>query len=286
MPWKELSKMDEKVRFIADWLSGKETMTSLCVRYGISRETGSLWKRRYLEEGASGLEERSRAPIRHGRLTEEAIADRIAALRRKRPFWGAKKLLKVLSDEYPSIAWPARSTVTDILKRAGLVQPRRKRHRGVAVEQPFGEIAAANDSWCIDFKGWFRTRDGERCDPLTVTDAFSRYLLCCKIMPEQTVPVRQAVDRTRRSRLKRSSHLLLPRASSKGVLIASAKTSIASDRTKPWARKSLQAIIGHRRGPCRRAFPSLGMTPTTKSGRSARMATFAGTEPWSLSRKR
>jgi putative transposase len=195
MPWKELSRMDEKLRFVADCLLGEETMTSLCERYGISRDTGYLWKRRYDEEGAKGLEERSRAPLQHGRLTDAAATERIIGLRRKRPFWGAKKLLRVLRDEDPSIDWPACSTATDILRRAGLVKPRRRVRSRIPMEQPFAEIAAPNDTWCIDFKGWFRTRDGERCDPLTVTDAFSRYLLCCKIMPEQTAPVQLAVDR-------------------------------------------------------------------------------------------
>jgi hypothetical protein len=41
-------------------------------------------------------------------------------------------------------------------------------------------VSAANDVWCTDFKGWFRTADGRRCDPFTLTDAHSRYLLRCQ----------------------------------------------------------------------------------------------------------
>ena len=48
------------------------------------------------------------------------------------------------------------------------------------MDQPFADVAAANDAWCIDFKGWFRTGDGQRCDPLTLSDADSRYLLACR----------------------------------------------------------------------------------------------------------
>jgi putative transposase len=195
MPWKELSKMDEKLQFLADLLRGEATMTELCEQHGISRQTGYQLKKRYLEEGATGLQERSRAPLCHGRRTDEEIARSIIDLRKQRPHWGAKKLLKTLRDADPHIAWPARSTTTDILKRAGLVRERRRRMRPTAVDQPFAHVLAANDTWCIDFKGWFRTGDGERCDPLTVTDAFSRYLLCCNIMAEQIAPVRQAVDR-------------------------------------------------------------------------------------------
>jgi len=169
-------------------------MTALCERYGISRETGHKWKRRYLELGPSGLEERSRAPLHHGRATPEVVTTPIIELRRERPHWGARKLLAVLAKRHPDVAWPAPSTATDILRRAGLINSRRRRRRGLAVERPFQAVQAANDTWCIDFKGWFRTGDGTRCDPLTVSDAHSRYLLASQIMPERIEPVRKAVD--------------------------------------------------------------------------------------------
>lgn len=194
MPWNEMSAMDEKLRFIAEVLHGEESMTSLCAQFGISRETGHKLKRRYLELGLAGLEERSRAPLRHGRATPAAIAAPIVALRRERPHWGARKLLAVLARRAPETSWPAASTVTDILRRAGLIAGRPRRRRLCPVEQPFQAVRGANDTWCIDFKGWFRTLDGVRCDPLTVTDAHSRYLLASQIMPEQIAPVRAAVD--------------------------------------------------------------------------------------------
>ena len=194
MPWKATSAMDEKLRFVAACLSGEAPMTVLCERFGISRQTGHKWKRRYLSAGPAGLEERSRAPLRPGRATPAAVAAAIVALRRERPHWGARKLLAVLARRDPSVAWPAPSTATDILRRAGLIDGRRRRRPALAVEQPFQAVQAANDTWCIDFKGWFRTRDGARCDPLTVSDAYSRYLLASRIMPQQAEPVRRAVD--------------------------------------------------------------------------------------------
>ncbi len=169
-------------------------MTALCARFGISRQTGYMLKRRYLELGYAGLVERSRAPHRHGRATPDEIAARIVAVRLNRPSWGAKKLLVKLAEQEPDVRWPAASTITDILRRAGLVTARRRRRRAIPMEQPFQAVEAANDTWCIDFKGWFRTLDGERCDPLTVTDAYSRYLLASQIMPERIAPVRRAVD--------------------------------------------------------------------------------------------
>jgi transposase InsO family protein len=182
--------MDEKVRFIGDFLSGEEPMTVLCLRYGISRETGYVWRRRYEAEGIGGLVERSHAPHRHGLATPAEQVVRIVEARRRRPYWGPKKLLAILTREAPAVSWPSASTVSTILRREGLSAPRRRRRRSLTVEQPFASVAAANDAWCLDFKGWFRTRDGQRCDPLTVTDAYSRYLLGLKIM----APVTEAVD--------------------------------------------------------------------------------------------
>lgn len=195
MPWKATSVMDEKVQFIADCLQGEEPMTVLCERYGISRETGYVWKRRYAAYGAQGLEDRSRAPHRHGRATAAALVVRIIEARQRKPYWGPKKLLAVLRRENPAAAWPAASTVADILRRAGLSAPRRRQRRALTVDQPFAAVAAANDAWCIDFKGWFRTGDGRRCDPLTVTDAFSRYLLGLEIVAPVTEAVTPVMDR-------------------------------------------------------------------------------------------
>jgi transposase InsO family protein len=187
--------MDEKVHFISECLGGEEPMTVLCERYGISRETGYLWKRRYGLEGAKGLEERSRAPHQHGRATSAELVVRLIEARKRKPYWGPKKLLAMLSKEDPAVAWPAASTVADILRREGLSEPRRRRRRALTVDQPFITVAAANDAWCIDFKGWFRAGDGRRCDPLTVTDAFSRYLLGLEIVAPVGTAVEAVVDR-------------------------------------------------------------------------------------------
>jgi putative transposase len=195
MPWKVTSVMDEKVMFIADCLRDEEPMTVLCERYGISRETGYVWRRRYHADGVAGLVELSRAPHRHGASTPAALVVRIIEARKRRPYWGPKKLLAILALEDASAAWPSASTVAEILRREGLSQPRRRRRRVLTVDRPFAEIAAANDAWCIDFKGWFRTGDGIRCDPLTVTDAYSRYLLGLQIVAPETEAVEPIMDR-------------------------------------------------------------------------------------------
>jgi transposase InsO family protein len=186
--------MDEKMQFVAERLANEEPMTMLCERYGISRQTGYELMRRYLAEGPSGLEERSRAPHIHGRATAAELVVRIVDLRRRKPHWGPKKLLAILAQADPWQPWPAHGTVSDILRREGLSRPRRVRRRPLTVAQPFAAVQAPNDAWCIDFKGWFETADGTRCDPFTATDAFSRYLLGLRIMKPTTTAVWAQMD--------------------------------------------------------------------------------------------
>lgn len=195
MPWKATSVMQARLQFVADCLSAQEPMTVLCERYGISRQTGYKWTQRFAEEGARGLEERSRAPHHHGRATAAELVVELIQARQRKPYWGPKKLLAMLGRQYPDWPWPAPSTVADMLRREGLSEPRRRRRRALTVEQPFAAVNAANDAWCIDFKGWFRTGDGTRCDPLTVSDAHSRYLLGLEIIEPVTSAVEKITDR-------------------------------------------------------------------------------------------
>ena len=189
------SAEQEKLAFVADWKRGGMTMVGLCESYGVSRETGYELLRRYAAEGLEGLRPRSRAPHRAGRAMAEEIAAAIVELRRERPSWGPKKLRAVLVERRPERIWPAPSSIGELLRREGLSDRRRRRSRAVPVARPFAPIKAPNDLWCIDFKGWFRTRDGTRCDPLTITDACSRYLLDCRILPPTLAAVQPAVDR-------------------------------------------------------------------------------------------
>jgi transposase InsO family protein len=182
MPWKETCVMDERMAFIAACIRGELPMSTLCMQFGISRDTGYTLLRRYRAEGPAGLRPRSRAPHRHGRAMEEEIAAAIVALREERPFWGPKKLRAILQGRHPSQSWPAASTIGDLLRRKGLSATRRRRTAAPS-RSPFLPVEAPNDLWSIDFKGWFRTADGQRCDPLTITDADSRYLLACQIAP-------------------------------------------------------------------------------------------------------
>ena len=177
MTWKETHVMDERLMFIAEWQSGKKTISEVCREFGVSRKTGYKLIERYVAEGVDGLKDRSRAPHHHPHAVSEEIEAAIVTMRVENPTWGPKKLKFVLDRDVPGESWPAESTIGVILDRHGLVRRRRRRHRGVPSPSPLSPVAEANDVWGIDFKGWFRTGDGARCDPLTLTDAYSHYLL-------------------------------------------------------------------------------------------------------------
>jgi putative transposase len=188
--------MDQRVAFIADWLRDEWTMSDLAYRYDISRKTAYKWVERYKGDPAHGLADRSRAPKEHGRAMADDVRDAVLALRRAHPRWGPKKLRAVLRERASRRAWPAASTMGDLLRREGLSQPRRRTRYVVPLTSPLAAAAAPNDVWSADFKGWFRTGDGTRCDPLTITDACSRLVLCCRIVSPTDIGVRPWFERT------------------------------------------------------------------------------------------
>jgi len=190
MAFKETCVLEEAFRFVTVYLEGEESMSSLCREFGISRQWGYELVRRYRAEGVAGLEARSRAPHRCSQAMAAEIADAIIALRCAHSNWGPKKLRAILDRRTPETAWPAPSTIGDLLRREGLAGSRRRRRTPLPLSRPFAPVQAPNDLWCIDFKGWFRTQDGQRCDPLTLSDADSRYLLVCRAV----APTREGVD--------------------------------------------------------------------------------------------
>jgi putative transposase len=169
--------MEEKLRFVFEYEQEQRTMTELCERYGIARETGYVWLRRYREVGVAGLVEASRVAQRHPNQTAGEIEGIVLELRQAHMRWGPRKLKRILERDEPGRVWPAASTIGTLLKREGLVVARRKRLRTAPYTEPLAHADGSNRVWCADFKGWFRTGDGERIDPLTISDGYSRYLL-------------------------------------------------------------------------------------------------------------
>lgn len=182
MPWRKTSVMNERVQFIADYLSGLYGKIELCRGYGVSRPTADKWIHRYAERGAQGLEELSRAAHFHPNQTAEQLRALIVEAKLRRQSWGPKKVMDWLRRERAEFDWPADSTAGEILRRAGLVKHRVRRRRVAPYSEPFSECRGANQSWSADFKGDFALGNGRRCYPLTVSDNFSRYLLACRAL--------------------------------------------------------------------------------------------------------
>jgi transposase InsO family protein len=197
MPWKESVAMDERLQFVRDALRDRFTMSELCARYGVSRRIGYKWLARYDAEGRRGLADRSRAPRHCPHRIATTMAELLVAERVAHPYWGARKLLKVLKTRHARVTnWPVASTVADLLARRGLVQRRRRRRPQIHPGVVRPTTTAPNDLWTADFKGQFRTSNGEYCYPLTIADQHTRYLLTCRgLLSTQTVTARPVFER-------------------------------------------------------------------------------------------
>jgi putative transposase len=182
MGWTETRAVDERMRFVMAVEKGEEPFAAVCRRFGVSRKTGYKWLGRYDKAGVEGLIDRSRVPLNHPHAINEAVAERCLAVRRAHPTWGPVKVREWLARRVPQTEWPAVSTIGALFDREGLTVKRRLRHRSPPSSTPFAHCGAANDVWCMDFKGWFLTGDGTHCEPLTLSDAHSRYLLRCQVV--------------------------------------------------------------------------------------------------------
>lgn len=181
MPWKQTDPTIEKQRFIDDWASGQWSMAHLCEHYGISRPTGYKWVRRFEAEGRDGLAELSRRPHHSPGATDAELVELILKAKLEAG-WGARKLRRVLTNRYPDLEIPGRSTIFDILARHGLVRKKRRRNKWKHPGAVTLKTTACNQVWTADFKGQFRTRDGIYCFPLTVVDHHSRMMLGCRAL--------------------------------------------------------------------------------------------------------
>ncbi len=176
MPWKETDVMNLRTEFALKSLDSKIVFQDLCREYGISRKTGYKWKKRFLEEGFNGLYDLTRRPkCSPQQLTEDIVCE-IIRFKRLHPSWGPRKIRELYLRAYGKT--PSLSSCKRVLDKAGLVNHRRRRRQrdprrltqAVTAQGP-------NDIWTVDFKGWWRIRPDQRCEPLTIRDDFSRYVL-------------------------------------------------------------------------------------------------------------
>jgi putative transposase len=181
MPWEVTKPMTEKEQFITLARTGRFTISQLCKDYGISRKTGHKYLKRYEELGPSGLTERSRRPSGSPWATSDHVEKLIIMERKSHDTWGPKKIRDRLLKDHGIEQPPNESTIGSILSRNGLTQ-KIKRRAGVYRMHPEHLTAPVrpNHVWTFDYKGWFTLRDGQRCDPLTVCDRFSHYIIGCQ----------------------------------------------------------------------------------------------------------
>ncbi|WP_439258491.1 DDE-type integrase/transposase/recombinase [Lonepinella sp. BR2271] len=183
MTWNETTKMEQVTLFIKAWLTQRYSKTELCNEFNISRPTADKWIKRHEQVGFDGLSELSRRPHHSPNATPQWIVEWLIEHKHKHPTWGAKKLLDAFGRHHKDVKVPADSTGDLILARAGLVKPRKRSRRIAADTPPFASCKAPNATWCVDFKGQFELGNKAYCYPLTVTDNFSRFLLCCHGLP-------------------------------------------------------------------------------------------------------
>lgn len=181
MPWKESCHVHERMLFVSRLENG-ERMSDLCREFGISRKTGYKMHARYKERSVVGLYDEKRAPERIPHRTSKEVTERVVKLRLQHATWGPAKIRSWLREHEPELRWPATSTIGELLKKQGLVQPRHRRRMTAPSETALSTPTEPNQLWCIDFKGQFRLGNGRYCYPLTVTDAHSRFLLVCEGM--------------------------------------------------------------------------------------------------------
>lgn len=183
MPWRTTCAMRERILFVADYINLDVSFAELCRRYGISRQTGYKWLERFGREGVGGLEDKSRVPLGNSRSTGEEVRKQLLVEKKKHPHWGARKLLVELEKEHPGQEFPSASTLHRVLEAEGKVAKRPRRRASLCESRCHVAPDAPNTVWGVDYKGQFLLGDGSWCYPLTITDSFSRYLLCCRGMP-------------------------------------------------------------------------------------------------------
>lgn len=179
MPWREVSKVESRMLFVKAVESGRWSFSEVCRRFGITRRTGYKWMKRYLSEGPEGLYDRSRRPARIVHATDPLVADRLVELRGKRPYWGVRKLCRLL--ERAGLKPPPERTANRILKRAGLVEQR----EGAQPASGSFQRREANQLWQMDHKSAIHGKWGTRCVPFAVLDDHSRYLLELKALGDK-----------------------------------------------------------------------------------------------------
>ncbi|MCZ7583255.1 MAG: helix-turn-helix domain-containing protein [Deltaproteobacteria bacterium] len=188
--------MSLRLEFVLRSLTEPTPFRTLCAEYGVSPKTGYKWKQRFFQEGSSGLHDQSRRPAASPAALPEQVVCEIVRLKQAHRTWGPRKIRELYARRHRAQPLPSESSVKRVLDKAGLVEKRRsRRSRDTGRLQSRVDAQAPNDVWTVDFKGWWYTPTHERCEPFTVRDAYSRYVLASAILPDaRTETVQQACE--------------------------------------------------------------------------------------------
>lgn len=198
MPWQESSPMSEKLAFVQACLDRKKRIADICSEFGISEKTGHKQLKRFREGGIEGLRDRSHAGLTHPHRIAPEVRERVIALRRRYPLYGAQMLRDWLIQHEPEVRWPAASSIGELLKRSNLIPRRKRRNRTderAALDTGRTRALEANMVWTADFKGEFRLKNcsGPYCYPLTVLDLHSHFLLNCTALETTAVAATERI---------------------------------------------------------------------------------------------
>lgn len=194
MPWKDSSVIGQRRELVQAMLVGGESVSAICHRFGVSRQTAYKFLARFRADGGTGLQDRSHVPGRVCARQAPRWRARVLELRKRHPSWGARKLRWLLAQRGGRHHRPAERTVQRWIEQAGLARqfrPQRRRVRSTRRLRPT-RARRSNDVWTIDLKGWFRTHDGSKIEPLTIRDLWSRFVLWTKpLAPKDEASVRR-----------------------------------------------------------------------------------------------
>ena len=197
MPWREIDIVELRLEFVMRALREEMAFRDLCQEYGISAKTGYKWKERFLRDGMHGLEDQSRRPNHSPQQVAEDVLCEIVRIKKDHKDWGPKKILQVYARTYPHAEPPSLSTVKRVLDKAGLVKKNRRRKSQTCGRIEYRvQAQQPNDLWTVDFKGWWYTVSRQRCEPLTVRDQYSRFVLCATPLDDaKSTTVRREFER-------------------------------------------------------------------------------------------
>lgn len=187
MAWR-IEKVEEQRReLIETYIRGDLSMTEVARQFGVSRKTAYKWYNRYIlgEFDEIHLKDLSKAPHNPNIVFSEKQIEMVLDMKLAHRKWGPKKILAVLSRDFPKDDWPSATRLYEIFKERHLVKSRKLRRR-VCGTHSLIEINGSNDVWIADFKGWFLTQNKRKCEPLTITDGYSRYLITCEHVYEKS----------------------------------------------------------------------------------------------------